>query len=126
MTKRFPLGDRIALAGFVEIRNLIQWDARKGKFPASSRQLEAIQNEFSIGSGVSGTQYIGSYTTDPVSAYADNPEATALAPLRDYDKDGSISRAEQFVAERLNQAIIDGWNAGGTPRLWRFGFEWNF
>ncbi|MFH1069524.1 MAG: TonB-dependent receptor [Candidatus Glassbacteria bacterium] len=126
VTKRFALAGRQSISGFLEVRNLIQWNADKGVFPASSDQLTAIQNEFSTGTGVAGTQLIGSYTTNPVNAYKDNPETAAQAALRDYNNDGSISRAEQFVAERLDQAITDGWNAGGSPRLWRFGLEYNF
>ena len=126
VTKNFNVSRGIKLSAYVEILNMIQWDVNKDYFPVSTAQLEAIENEFSTGSGVTGTQYIGSYTTSPVSAYVGNPVAVYQAALRDYNNDGAISRSEQFVAERLNQAIIDGWNAGGTPRVWRFGFEYDF
>ena len=125
-SRKFSLGSSRMITGFVEILNLIQWDANKDLFPTGSAQLTAITNEFSTGSGVAGTQYIGNYTTDPVSAYVDNPLAVEIAALRDYNSDGVISRSEQFVAERLNQAIIDGWNAGGTPRQWRMGVQFDF
>ncbi|MEA2062620.1 MAG: hypothetical protein U9P14_02875, partial [Gemmatimonadota bacterium] len=127
LRKRFPFGKQMSLSAFCEIRNLIQWDSRKGYFPASNAQLDVIQKELSVGSGgVAGTSYIGSYKADRVAAYEGNPVAMQQARQRDYNKDGSISRSEQFVAERLNRAIIDGWNAGGTPRLWRFGFQFDF
>ena len=113
-------------SAYVEILNMIQWDVNKDYFPVSTAQLQAIENEFSTGSGVVGTQYIGSYTADPVAAYADNPVAVYQAAMRDYNNDGVISRSEQFVAERLDQAVKDGWNAGGTPRIWRFGLEYKF
>ena len=114
------------VTAFVEVLNLIQWDANKDVFATSSAQLETIENEFSTGSGVAGTQYIGNYTDDPVAAYVDNAEAVAIAALRDYNNDGVISRSEQFVAERLNRAITDGWNAGGTARQWRMGVQFDF
>ncbi len=130
ITKRFPIGKRISISGYTEVRNLIQWNARKGDFPASSgynaSTMTLIRKEFSTGDGVQFPQFIGSYTTEPVPAYAGDPEASAIAPLRDYNNDGSISRSEQFVAERLSQLISDGWNAGGSPRLVRFGIGVDF
>ncbi len=124
--KRFLVGKGRSISVFTEIRNLIQWNARKGFFPASTSQLTQIRREFSTGDGVKFPQLIGSYTADPIPDYENDPQATDIAALRDYNNDGSISRAEQFVAERMNQAILDGWNAGGTARLVRFGLELTF